>query len=116
MCSLIHPTDPRRLRDERGMIVLAPLILFVLLLIVMVVAGKLLYPAPRGIYRSEPEPRLEYARAAAPVYSAGREVARLEPGDSAWIVRLDNGSVAVFRDRSGESLMGVAEGLFEPAP
>ena len=102
-------------RDERGMIVLAPLIAFTLLLIIMVVAGKLLYPAPRGIYREEPRPRLEYALADAPVYAAGREVSRLSRGDSAWIVRLDNGSAAVFADPAGERLLGVAEGLFRPA-
>ena len=97
------------------MIVLAPLIVFTLLLIVMVVAGKLIYGTPRGIYRAQPEPRLEYALAGATVYQAGRAVSRLEPGDSAWIVRLDNGSVAVFGDSAGSRLVGVAEGLFEPA-
>jgi hypothetical protein len=97
------------------MIVLAPLIVFVCLLVVMVVAGKLIYGTPRGIYRTEATPRLEYALAPAPVYEAGRVVSRLESGDSAWIVRLDNGSVAVFRDPAGEQLVGVAEGLFEPA-
>ena len=98
------------------MIVLAPLIVFTVLLIVMVVAGKLIYGTPRGIYRSEPKPKREYALVAAPVYQAGRVVSRIDAGDTAWIMRLDNGSVAVFQDSAGERLVGVAEGLFQPAP
>ena len=96
------------------MIVLAPLVVFTALLVIMVVAGKLIYGTPRGVYRSEPRPRLEYTLALSPVYRAGRLVSRLEPGDSAWIVRLDNGSVAVFDDSAGARVVGVSDGLFEP--
>ena len=102
---------PNPLRDQRGIIVLGPLILFVLLLIVMVLAGKIFYPAPRGTYRTEPVPELSYALAPAEVHSGEAVALRLQPGDSVWIVRLDNGSAVVFRDRAGREVIGVTSGL-----
>jgi hypothetical protein len=100
-----------RLRDRRGIIVLGPLIIFVIVLIIMVVAGKIFYPAPRGTYRTEPVPELSYALAPAEVHSGDRVAMRLQPGDSVWIVRLDNGSAVVFRDGAGREVVGVTSGL-----
>jgi len=105
------PAANRPLRDRSGMIVLGPLILFVLLLIIMVVAGKIFYPAPRGTYRTEPVPELSYALAPAEVRSGDRVALRLQPGDSVWVVRLDNGSAVVFHDRAGRQVIGVTSGL-----
>jgi len=105
------PAASGLLRDRSGMIVLGPLILFVLLLIIMVVAGKIFYPAPRGTYRTEPVPELSYALAPAEVRSGDRVALRLQPGDSVWVVRLDNGSAVVFRDRAGRQVIGVTSGL-----
>ena len=96
------------------MIVLGPLILFVLLLAIMVLAGKIFYPAPRGTYRTEPVPELNYALAPAEVHSGERVALRLEPGDSVWIVRLDNGAAVVFRDRAGREVVGVTSALLHP--
>lgn len=105
----------RPLQNRQGIIVLGPLIAFVCLLIVMVVAGKLMYPPPRGLYISRPQPELHYAVMPAPVYSGERVVMYLQPGDSAWIVRLDNGSAVVFRDPAGGGSVGVTTGFLTPS-
>jgi hypothetical protein len=99
-----------RLSDRRGIIVLGPLVLFVILLAIMVLAGKIFYPAPRGTYRTDPVPELGYALAPAEVHAGGRVALRLQPGDSVWIVRMDNGSAVVFRDRGARELVGVTSG------
>lgn len=96
--------------DRRGNIVLVPLIALTLLILVLVLGGKLLYPPP---------PRYVDSRAPAEVVSPGRVAFRLQPGDSAWVVALDNGAAAVFRDPSGGEVLGVVTGalLMEwPAP
>ena len=106
--------SPRRralAKDRRGMIVLAPLILFTLLLILMVLAGKLFYPAPRGTYRVPTAPELQVVAAPGEVVSGDRVAMRLRPGDSVWVVRLDNGSAVVFRDRTGRQVIGVTRTL-----
>ena len=98
------------------MIVLAPLIAFTLLLIVMVVAGKLLYPEPRGTYRTRPVPELGYVLAAGEVYQGDRVAMRLRPGERVWVVRLDNGAAVVFRDRTGGEVIGVTRALLGSGP
>ena len=102
------------------MIVLGPLIAFVLLLIVMVVAGKIFYPTPRGTYRTTPVPELQQVVAPGEVYAGERVAMRLRPGDAVWVVRLDNGSAVVFRDRTGREAIGVTRVLLgapaAPAP
>lgn len=100
-----------RLGDRSGIIVLGPLIAFVLLLVVLVVAGKIIYPAPRGTYVTRPAPELYYAAAPAEVFSGNRLALRVRPGDPVWIVRLDNGAAVVFRDRSGREVVGVTPAL-----
>ena len=104
----------RRVRDRAGIIVLGPLILFVCLLVIMVVGGKLLYPAPRGLYLNVARPELHYAADSADVYSSGRLVRQLQRGDSVWVVRLENGSWVVFADRGGHEVVGIGVGLLEP--
>ena len=89
------------------MIVLGPLIVFVVVLIVMVVAGKVFYPTPRGTYRTAPAPELHYVVAPGEVYAGERLAMRLRPGDPVWVVRLDNGAAVVFRDRTGREVIGV---------
>jgi hypothetical protein len=94
--------------DRRGMIVLAPLIAFTLLLVVMVLGGRLLYPAPREPYRSEVRPQRHYVAAPATVFAGGAPVLQLQPGDPVWVSRLDNGQLAVFADSTGRQLVGLA--------
>ena len=101
----------RRLRDRSGIIVLGPLIAFVVLLVIMVVAGKIFYPAPRGTYVTPPTPELHYALSPADVYSGNRLALRVRPGDPVWIVRLDNGAAVVFRDGTGSEVVGVTPAL-----
>ena len=102
------------------MIVLAPLIAFTILLIVMVVAGKLIYGKPRGTYRTPPTPELSYVLSPGEVYDGDRLAMRLRPGEPVWVVRLDNGSAVVFRDRTGREVIGVTRALLgsgeKPAP
>ncbi|MBW3630139.1 MAG: hypothetical protein KY464_12675 [Gemmatimonadetes bacterium] len=107
------PTHLARLRDRRGIIVLGPLIAFVVLLVIMVVAGKILYPKPRGTYVTPPAPELNYVVSPTEVYSGERLARRLRPGDAVWVVRLDNGAAVVFRDQSGREVIGVTAGLLE---
>lgn len=101
--------------DERGIIVLGPLIVFLCLLVVMVVAGKLLYPPPRGVYLTPPRPELRYALSSAEVYARDSVVQRLRPGQGVWAVQLDNGTAVVFRDRSGRGVVGVTRVLLSPS-
>ena len=98
------------------MIVLGPLIAFVILLIIMVVAGKIFYPAPRGTYRTEPAPQLSYVLQPGEVYAGDRVAMRLRPGDPVWVVRLDNGAAVVFRDRTGREVIGVTRALLGSGP
>lgn len=102
---------PARLRDRSGIIVLGPLVALVVLLVVMVVAGKVLYPAPRGTYVTPAAPELHYAASPADVYSGNRLALRVRPGDPVWIVRLDNGAAVVFRDGTGREVVGVTPAL-----
>ena len=104
----------RSARDTRGIIVLGPLIVFLGVLIVMVVAGKLLYRDPRPPYVDHAGPELQYVVYPAEVYSADRVVMRLQPGDSVWAARLDNGTAAVFRSRTAKVALGVTSGLLVP--
>jgi hypothetical protein len=91
--------------------VLGPLIAFVVLLIVMVVAGKIFYPTPRGTYRTPPAPELQHVVAPGEVFAGERVAMRLSPGDPVWVVRLDNGAAVVFRDRTGREVIGVTRTL-----
>ena len=103
------------MKDRRGVIVLGPLIVFALLLVVMVVGGKIIYPEPRGTYRTPPAPELLYAVAPGEVYAADRVAMRLRPGDQVWVVRLDNGAAVVFRDRTAREVIGVTRALLGAA-
>jgi hypothetical protein len=105
---------PVHLRDRRGIIVLGPLIAFVCILVIMVVAGKLIYPTPRGIYAPPPRPRLHVAVSAADLFTGGREVRSLRAGERVWVERLDNGSAVVFRDASGREVLGITDALLVP--
>jgi hypothetical protein len=96
------------LLDRGGMIVLAPLIAFTALLVIMVVGGRLLYPAPREPYRPEPRPQRHHVAAPATVFAGGAPVLQLQPGDAVWMTRLDNGAVVVFADSTGRELVGLA--------
>jgi len=104
------------LRDRRGIIVLGPLIAFVVLLVVMVLAGKILYPEPRGTYVTRPAPELSYVVSPAEVYSGNRLAMTLRPGEPVWVVRLDNGSAVVFRDRTGREVVGITSAFLASPP
>lgn len=97
-------------KNKSGMIVLVPLITITVLLIVLVVAGKVLYrPAPRYLMPTHPTRYL--AASTAELYSEGKPVRHIEFGDTVWVVRAGNGLPVVFADSTGKRALGVAEVL-----
>jgi len=96
------------------MIVLAPLIVITVMLLVMVIAGKLLYPpAPRYVVPTLPSKHLAASRG---VVDSGGGVERpIEIGDTLWVVRAGNGLPVLFTDSTGSDVIGVAQVLLSPA-
>jgi hypothetical protein len=104
--------DHTHSEHRAGFIVLGPLIAITLLVIIFVVAGKLMY-APAPVYIVEDRPVRRVATTGAPVFREARLVARVEPGDSLWVVQTASGAVVVYSDSTASVVVGVSNVLVE---
>ena len=99
-----------RLSDEHGLIVLVPLVVIAVLVLVLVVGGKILYPEP-PVYLKEPAPERYFAHSTVVIRQHGRVVRTLVPGDSVWLVKLESGIHVAFSEPPRTRPVGIADGL-----
>jgi hypothetical protein len=95
------------------MIVLAPLLIFTVVLVAMVVAGRLLHPPPPN-YVMPTRPFKAVVVSGGVIRLAGRPIRQLEVDDTVWVVRAGNGLPVLFADSTGTQVLGVAEVLLSP--
>jgi hypothetical protein len=116
---LPRPERPRPLRvllrDERGIVVLGPLIVITVLVLTLGFLGYLRHRTPPRISLEGRE--LRHVLAAAEVEYGGVTIERLAAGAAVWVYPLQDGRFAVFRSRKAPNVVGfVPDSLLAPAP
>jgi hypothetical protein len=105
------------LKDQSGIVILGPLIVFVVIFSTMILIGMIINRADQPP-ADPPLPReIRYAAAPLEVRFGGRITARREPGEELWVRLDEEGEATVYESEESNVIIGfVPDSLLTMSP